>query len=84
MHSLSILFFFSVFTLSLGVLARIVATDGQRMWDALLGKSLLRQQSGPLGQPRRVVRRGDWASNVVALTPVTPKHSPVADLPLAA
>jgi hypothetical protein len=84
MYSLSILFFFSVFALSLGVLARIVSTDGQRMWDALLGKPLLRNQHGPLGQPRRSVRQGEWASNVVVLTPAMPKHSPVADLPLAA
>ncbi len=77
MHILAMFFFAAVAMLALRVMTDILGEDGDRMWAALMGRSMIgaRGNAAPLSLQ-------DGSARVVTLRPV--RLQPAPDLPLAA
>lgn len=77
MHILAMFFFVAVAALALRVVTDILGEDGDRMWAALMGRSMVRSHDNAALLPMQ-----DGPSRVIQLRPVRPQSAPV--LPLAA
>ncbi len=77
MHILTMFFFIAVAILALRVVTDILGEDGDRMWAALMGRSMIGAQGNAVPLSFQ-----DGRGRVVTLRPVRTQSAP--DLPLAA
>jgi hypothetical protein len=77
MHILAMFFFVAAAALALRVVTDILSEDGNRMWAALMGRSMMGAQVNAAPLPFQ-----EGSARVVTLRPVRPQSVP--DLPLAA